>query len=121
MDSLLIIDDDDDTNLYTTYIVRHSGLVARVDVAHDGEEALSFLKIHPPPSLILLDINMPRMNGWQFLTKYRKEIPLCSPIVMLTISIDPDDKKKAKEHSVHFLRKPLTEESFRLILTEVSL
>ena len=78
------------------------GITEKVEVATDGKEALAYLKStvngkHPKPDLIFLDINMPVMNGWEFLEEYKKldaEMK-ANIIVIVTSSFNPDDKKRA--------------------------
>ena len=67
------------------------------------------------PDLIFVDINMPRMNGWEFLEEYNKladQFKSQAIVVMLTTSGNPDDKAKAKLSKVisDFITKPLTKE-----------
>jgi CheY-like chemotaxis protein len=75
------------------------------------------------PDVILLDIDMPVMNGFEFLAAYQEAFHDEFPntlICMLSASIRPEDKLRAKEYSFvsHFIRKPLSIESFQLILTQ---
>lgn len=74
------------------------------------------------PELILLDINMPVMDGWDFLEKF-SDLPASKniPVVMLTSSINPDDIEKAKSHELvkGFLSKPLNKEKLDEILSYI--
>ena len=73
--SVLLIDDNKADNfIHKAYIMKHGG-VETIEMVTGGEEALKFLTSkasgeYPRPELIFLDINMPRMNGWEFLEEY---------------------------------------------------
>ncbi len=95
-------------------------------IAHNGEEALNLLKsIEDPnllPDLVLLDINMPLVDGWDFMDhiselNLKKEIP----IFILTSSIDPSDIRKSQQYSEikGFLSKPITTQALDEILQSV--
>jgi CheY-like chemotaxis protein len=126
---VLVIDDDEPTNFLTRLILEESGLVRHIRIAQNGPEALKYLQkseLHggnseecPSPDLILLDINMPAMDGWEFLEEYKKlDVNDRIIIVMLTTSLFPEDKKKAERMNEisGFENKPLTTEKFTRIL-----
>ena len=74
-----------------------------------------------PPELILLDINMPGMNGWEFLVEYTKleeHLKAKVIVVMLTTSLNPKDQEKAKEAGVlsSFENKPLSKKKMADII-----
>ena len=73
LNCILLIDDDPDDNFFHQVVIKQMDIVHRIDIANDGLEALSYLKDGQatPPELIFLDINMPRMNGWEFLAEYK--------------------------------------------------
>ena len=76
---IMLIDDDPATNFYHRIILRDGGWAQKIVEVKNGEEALQYLQTpfgidNPRPSLIFLDINMPRMNGWEFLEAYKKLI-----------------------------------------------
>jgi CheY-like chemotaxis protein len=89
-------------------------------VARNGREALSMLrgegveKISPAPSVILLDINMPKMNGLEFLTELRREPEFSHiPVFIMTTSNEETDRMAAQRLNVTgYIVKPLTFDSF---------
>jgi CheY-like chemotaxis protein len=99
-----------------------------IHIAHDGVEAIDFLKSgdkenNPVPDIIFLDINMPRMNGWDFLEAYEKLAPAFRTtivLIMLTTSLNPDDKERASKSPLikGFKEKYLDEETVNSVLKE---
>ena len=122
LDCVLLIDDNDDDNFYHRIILSEAGVTKRIEVAETGYEALDFLqRIQQAPELIFLDINMPRMNGWEFLEHYRKlELQRKNDVViiMLSTSLNPADEKKARSmpEISDFKSKPLTTDMVTKIL-----
>ncbi|MCB9233607.1 MAG: response regulator [Bacteroidia bacterium] len=88
----------------------------QVQVAYNGIEAFDLLGQTQTsiPSLILLDVDMPRMNGLEFLKKLRKMPPYASiPVFMLTSNEDSETRKTAYEHNVAgYILKPLLFENY---------
>jgi len=120
--TLMIVDDDDVDQMMCKRILGRSGLVDTVLGYLYAEEALDHLKGNqiPSPDILLLDINMPRMTGFEFLEEMSRlpddvQKPM---VVMLTSSGNPSDKLRASEfESVKgYLTKPLSEESLRRII-----
>jgi len=117
LDCILLVDDNSDDNFFHKIIINKMDVVNRIDVVINGLEALAYLKKEnqTPPELIFLDINMPRMNGWEFLEQY-KHLDVNQKarvvIMILTTSANPDDIKKAKEieEVTGFETKPLSKE-----------
>jgi CheY-like chemotaxis protein len=127
INSVLLIDDDEPTNIFTRIILEEAGCTDHVHAVHSGQEALDYLSGNKhlneplPPDLIFLDINMPAMDGWEFLDEYKNLSGDChskAVVVMLTTSLNPDDKAKAKQRTeiTCFENKPLTEEKINRIL-----
>ena len=81
--SILIVEDDADLREALSEVLRDEGY--SVEGAGDGQEALDRLRRDPPPSLILLDLTMPVMNGWQFRAEQRQD-PLLSGIPVVILS-----------------------------------
>lgn len=117
-DLVLLVDDDAATNEYHSIIVTKSGVARRVHMVTSGQAGLDFLQskvdgAHPRPNLILLDINMPAMNGFEFMEHYDKlpeEQKGQMVIIMVTTSLNPDDRKRAESisHIKGFQNKPLS-------------
>ena len=131
LNCILLIDDDEATNFIHTIIINKILINVQVPVAINGIVALEYLTKTgryegrddlPMPSIILLDINMPGMNGWEFLEEYKKlpgDQRAKMMVAMLTTSLNPDDRKRAKMYKgevIEFLNKPLTIENLREIV-----
>lgn len=122
LNSILLIDDDPDDNYFHQIIINEMNMVNHIDIVVNGIEAIAYLKKENqiPPELIFLDLNMPKMNGWEFLEQY-KHLDIAQKakvlILILTTSANPDDIKRAKEiqEVMGFETKPLSRE----LLTEI--
>lgn len=130
LNCILLVDDDDVTNYLNKLLIKKSGIDVHVEVALNGMMALEYLtstgiyngnKTFPKPGLIFLDINMPRMNGWEFLDEYKKledEQKGGIVIAMLTSSNNTDDEITAKDEYglPAYIYKPLTLSKFEEIV-----
>ncbi len=104
-------DDPDDLMLVTEAFNRYADNVKMV-TATDGKEAISYLENlsdhEPAPCLIILDINMPRLNGKEALKKIRQIQRFQNiPVVLFTTSSFHADKEFALQHNAAFITKPL--------------
>jgi CheY-like chemotaxis protein len=99
---ILVVDDDDAILELVQMTLENEGY--SVITASDGAEALELLEKHSP-SLILLDMRMPRVNGWQFAEAYRKRPAPHSPIVVITAATDVA-QRAADIGAEGFLGKP---------------
>lgn len=121
LDCIMLIDDNEDDNFFHQIILNEINAAQHIQVAESGFEALEYLqKGIQLPQLIFLDINMPKMNGWEFLDEYEKlseKNKISAVIIMLTTSFNPYDKEKAKSRRLvnGFESKPLTEEILRRV------
>ena len=104
---ILIIDDDDISNFATRKTLECYDLVEKVTVFDNPMEALDYLKTcKSQPDIILLDIKMPLMNGFQFIEEF-KNIDSNSIIFILSSSVYSKDKDKAKDCGINYMAKPL--------------
>ncbi|MEM6941864.1 MAG: response regulator [Pseudomonadota bacterium] len=112
---LMIIDDSTFDQMVYKRIIDKSGLVKELHQFLDATEALAYLRRSESskPDLILLDINMPQMDGFEFLEAVSQdtEVSPCPIIVMLTTSLNPADEDQAKTYDIvqDYLSKPLTQ------------
>lgn len=118
--NICIIDDDKIYRFTTEKYIEMLKLADKIITFSDGEEALEFFKTNATnseelPDIILLDVNMPIMDGWDFIEEYASFQP--RPIkkitlYMVTSSIDDRDRDKAAKISeIHdFVIKPISEE-----------
>jgi CheY-like chemotaxis protein len=126
--TILLVDDDTTTNFLNRKLLLRLEAADEVLVALNGEEALAILRDHcePPtrgcPVLLFLDINMPVMDGFEFLAAFQ-QLPQATQqavvIVMLTTSVSSRDMQRLENLPVAgFLPKPLTEEQVEEVLQQ---
>lgn len=118
--NLMLIDDDETYQFLCGKIIQDSGVTENLISCLSGEEALNYFKDKKGevPNLVLLDINMPGMNGWDFLEEFKSVAPLLTSRVVIAMhssSIFPEDKIKAGQYRevADFIEKPLTPESVK--------
>lgn len=108
---ILLIEDDDIDAMTVRRTLMELGATNPLDREIDGECALDFLHdaARPRPGLILLDLNMPRMNGIEFLAEIKRDTSLrCIPVVVLTTSSEEGDRIAAFSNSVAgYMVKPV--------------
>ena len=123
----LLVDDDETTNYLNQLLFTRMAVTETLLVALNGRQALDLLHTHCQspasptcPSLILLDMKMPVMNGFEFLEAYarlsqaRREAIV---IIMLTTSLNPQDVERMQDLPIAgFLTKPLTKEKISHLL-----
>jgi CheY-like chemotaxis protein len=114
----ILLVEDDEVDVMTVKRAFEKGHIANpLYVAGDGIEALEKLRggeIPPQRRLVLLDLNMPRMNGIEFLKELRKDPQLCQTLVVVLTTSDTDlDKFAAYDMNIAgYLVKPVTFEKF---------
>ncbi|MFY8107777.1 MAG: response regulator [Bacteroidia bacterium] len=118
LNCILLVDDDNATNMLNSFVIKKMELTKTIKVVLNGSEALDYLQSiseeEQCPEFIFLDINMPKMDGWEFLKEYR-EMNVerqRAKVILLTTSENPDDIEKAKNYPEiqEYCNKPLTKE-----------
>ena len=126
--SIMLIDDNEIDNLINQKMIESASICDRIFVHTGAKSAIEFLKNMEKlaieskegflPEIIFLDIDMPLMDGFQFLDEFEKlseSTKEHSKIIMLTSSLNPLDMQKAKKNKliVKYLNKPLSQENLK--------
>lgn len=114
---IMLVDEDEIDNLINQKIIESNSFAEEILVFQTGQDALDYLAEHKDnkdalPELIFLDINMPIMDGFQFLEKYDafpEDLKEHCKIIMLSSSISPRDIDRAASNRfvIKYLNKPL--------------
>ncbi|NNT72639.1 response regulator [Flavobacterium sp. IMCC34852] len=126
LDKILCVDDDAITLMLCKKVIERVSFAQEVLTAKNGEEAILYFNELAPqfqknptltyPTLTFLDLNMPIMNGWEFLDNYLQngyhELFSEAKFIVLSSTIDPQDVEKTKSYPmvIDFLSKPITKE-----------
>lgn len=119
-DVLLVEDEPADAHL-VDFAIRQSGIACKLHHVPDGIEAMAFLGRQgepyvsvPQPDLILLDLNMPRMNGSEFLAavKARESLAAIPVVVLTTSAVERDVENAYRLHASGFITKPADMDEF---------
>jgi CheY-like chemotaxis protein len=124
---ILLVDDNEGDILLTREALEEAKIVNRISVAHDGMEAIRFLKKAPPftdgdtPDLILLDINLPKMDGKEVLSIIKNDPELKRiPVIMLTTSSSEKDILTSYDnHANCYITKPVDLERFMEVVRTI--
>ena len=126
--ALMLVDDNEIDNLINQKMIEASGICEHIFIHSGAKSAIEFLKNIEKlakgdlnlylPEIIFLDIDMPLMDGFQFLDEFEKLSEIIKnhcKVVMLTSSLNPQDMYKAKKnlHVLKYLNKPLTQDSIK--------
>ncbi len=125
---ILLVDDDPDDNFFHQLVIQESDLCETVRVAENGPDALRYLTgadapDYQRPDVIFLDINMPAMNGFEFLERYHA-LPSHQKsrlvVLMLTTSLNPSDENRASASPEvkGYHAKPLTKTMLQAIVDQ---
>jgi len=125
LNAVLLVDDDVINNFINARLIKKAELSDDLHIATNGKEAITYLiskleKQEACPELILLDINMPVMDGFEFVEAFRK-LNFANQnkvvIVMLTTSSNPKDLEKVESLKIgDYINKPLTEEKLKSVV-----
>jgi len=118
---IMLIDDDEATNYLSKFIINGKNCCEKLSVFCMAEHAIDDLKnrikhLQELPDVIFLDLNMPRLNGWEFLDIYEQfdlsYTDTAPTIIILSTSMNPEDEVKASQVKAasQFLQKPLSED-----------
>jgi CheY-like chemotaxis protein len=126
INTFCIIDDDPIYQFTTSLLLKKSDLVNKITLFSNGLEAINFLKnemgnIENIPDILFLDVNMPVMDGWEFLEEYlliKPMIPKKIVIYMVTSSVDEKDVLRAKNISAlsGYLVKPISSQKIEEVI-----
>tara|TARA_B100000949_G_C14117675_1_gene381173 strand:+ start:153 stop:530 length:378 start_codon:yes stop_codon:yes gene_type:complete len=115
--NILVVDDDKIYLVLVSRLLKAFYPDTAITSCLNGREALVYLS-KCTPDLILLDINMPIMNGWEFMKRLPQEKKECLPIFIVSSSIDPRDRRLS-ESNINiqgFVEKPLTRDKLQRVL-----
>ena len=125
--TVLMVEDDPDDVYFTQEALRASRLRLNLRVANDGVEAMRYLRNegaevrHRRPDLVLLDLNLPRMDGREVLTAIKQDPTLTDiPVVILTTSQAEEDVAASyRQHANCYVSKPVDIEQFRSVVASI--
>ena len=131
INKVLCIDDDQITLVLCDMIIKKAGFAKEVITAKNGKEGIAWFSAYfsksnveikqEPPQLIFLDLNMPVMNGWDFLEgylmKYADRLPQ-TKVVIISSTVNPEDFSRANRYEIviDFINKPLTTEGLEELM-----
>jgi CheY-like chemotaxis protein len=114
LETILIVDDSSADNYANRRLLTKAAIACDVRDFTSAEAALAYLRSpgRPHINLILVDINMPRMNGFKFADEYQQlysELKANTRVVMLSASLNPADQQRAESHPAidGFMQKPI--------------
>lgn len=124
--TVLLVDDDEAARYLSSRLLRRLGLEAQVNEATNGSEALALLQAacnagQPLPTLILLDLNMPVLNGFELLTRLAELPAACrqgSAVIVLSSTEQPNEIAAVSSLATEFVSKPLTEATLLRLLRQ---
>ncbi len=116
-----IVDDDEMTVYLHKVFVTQNNFDLQPHVFYHGKSTMEYLKANYDPNklyCVFLDINMPIMDGWEFLDSLNKEnMKKNIWVIMLTSSVNPVDRKKADSYDqvLEYIEKPLNDSKLKML------
>jgi len=128
--NFIVIDDDEINNLLCQIIIKQATGSAHVETFVFPQEGLNYIKNNfaqtsdKIETVLFLDINMPEMDGWEFLEEYdtlTEDIKSQLRIILLSSSVNEEDKRRASENKyvANYIVKPLQKETIHSILASL--
>lgn len=119
---VLVIDDDEIFIFLTKKMLQSSGMVESISICRSASEGIELLQtVEEWPDMILLDLNMPEMNGWEFLQQYQliiRNVERRPKLFVVSSSIADNDTERAKtiKGVDGYVAKPLTNDSIKQLI-----
>lgn len=129
---IVCVIDDDNIYQYTAKVILEStGLIREIRSFYDGKTAINYFRNHAGenketlPDVIFLDINMPEMNGWEFLDEYNALLPsLCKPITlyMVSSSVNSSDMQRSRSYKAvtDYIVKPVNRHTYQELIENLA-
>ena len=123
---ILLVEDNEDDIVIIQEVFADMKLATIINTVRDGEEALAYLqrkgkyKVSRMPDIVLLDINMPKMNGYEVLERMKKDPRLQSlPAIMLTMSEREEDVVRSYTNGAcSYIQKPVDLDRFKKLIKQ---
>ena len=117
---IVLVDDSKINNIINKTLIQRYSPSIPLKIFEDAEEALRYVSINSNLKLIFLDLNMPALNGWQFIELIKRNNFTHLKIFILTSSVDKRDETRALQEKIviGFITKPLTKQDFQKIYEE---
>jgi CheY-like chemotaxis protein len=120
---ILCVDDDPDDQLMVRETIHIIEPHARIVTASNGQEGIDYLMnatAEELPCLIIMDINMPFLDGKETIVRLRKESKLATiPVVMFTTSSSKLDKTFFEQYNIPFLTKPISQSELHILVSKM--
>jgi CheY-like chemotaxis protein len=128
--SILLVDDDDISNFINQRVISSANITDHIFITKNGLEALKYLRSQASesngliPDVILLDVKMPVMDGFEFLEEFEmteKHLVGKIKIILLTSSNNPSDIEQAKKYNISgYINKPLTSDKLNEVFAQIT-